>query len=78
VFFVRDNGIGFPEGDTDRVFQPLQRVHAENISGVGMGLAIVRRIIRRHGGDIWAEGRQDEGATFHFTLGPPADGPLET
>jgi PAS domain S-box-containing protein len=69
AYFVRDNGAGFSEPDADKLFAPFQRLpEAEKQRGFGIGLATVERIIRRHGGKVWAEGKPDQGACFFFTL----------
>jgi signal transduction histidine kinase len=73
VFAVTDNGIGIPEEYQRKIFRVFQHVHDSRTRGEGMGLAIVRRIVERHGGRIWFESRSGVGTTFFFTLGPRID-----
>lgn len=69
VFVIRDNGAGFDPARADRLFQPFQRLHtAAEFEGAGIGLAVVHKIVDRHGGRVWAEGQPGLGASVYFTL----------
>ena len=72
VLFVRDNGVGFDPAAAQRLFEPFQRLHGQRYPGHGVGLSIVKRIVERHGGRLWAQASPGGGATFYFSLGGSA------
>jgi signal transduction histidine kinase len=80
IFYVRDNGLGIPEVALPRLFQAFQRMHGNVAPGEGIGLALVRRVVERHGGRVWVESTEGEGTTFYLSLPdalaivPPAPG----
>jgi len=74
AYFVRDDGAGFDPTQADKLFRPFQRLHTtEEFEGAGVGLATAQRVVRRHGGQIWADAAPEQGATFFFTLSAAAE-----
>jgi hypothetical protein len=69
VYYLRDKGIGFSMAYAEKVFEPFHRlVEDESVEGIGIGLSIVKRVVERHRGNIWAESEPGEGAVFYFSL----------
>ena len=69
IYYIKDTGIGFSMNKQDRLFKMFERLHSKTeYEGSGLGLVVVDRIVKQHGGKVWAEGKPGEGATFYFSL----------